>query len=95
MQKENKDPYSNLKTKLAETNNWPSQYLYKFIYLSNPSNIEKLKDIFKPTDAKFNIKNSKNNKYTSVSVRITAKNPDLVIRYYKKVNEQIENVILL
>ena len=62
---------------------------------SNKNNIEILKDIFKDSSANFNIKKSKNEKYTSVSVKIIAKDPDLIINNYKKVAKQIENVILL
>jgi len=95
MHKENKDFYKNLKNLLDETSSWPSEYIYKFIYKSNENNIEILKDIFKDSNAHFNIKKSKNEKYTSVSVKIIAKNPDLIINNYKKVAKQIENVILL
>ena len=54
-----------------------------------------LRDIFKASNADFKIKTSKNGKYTSVSVKIVAKNPDLIIENYKKVADRIENVILL
>ena len=43
----------------------------------------------------FSLKTSKNEKYTSVSVKIIAKNPDFIIDKYKIVADQIENVILL
>lgn len=95
MQKENKDFYDNLKNLLDNTSNWPSEYIYKFIYSSNPLNITTIKKIFKSTNAEFIIKKSKNEKYTSVSVKVTAKNPDFVIENYKKVANQIENIILL
>ena len=95
MDKENKDFYKNLKNLLDETSSWPSEYIYKFIYKSNENNIEILKDIFKDSNTNFNIKKSKNEKYTSVSVKIIAKDPDLIINNYKKVAKQIENVILL
>ena len=95
MDKENIDFYKNLKNLLDETSSWPSEYIYKFIYKSNENNIEILKDIFKDSSANFNIKKSKNEKYTSVSVKIIAKDPDLIINNYKKVAKKIENVILL
>ena len=95
MDKDNKDFYKNLKNLLDETSSWPSEYIYKFIYKSHENNIEILKDIFKDSSAHFNIKKSKNEKYTSVSVKIIAKDPDLIINNYKKVAEKIENVILL
>ena len=92
---ENKNFYKNLKQLLDDTSSWPSEYIYKFIYSSNPENIEILKDIFKTSNADFKVKTSKNDKYTSVSVKIIAKNPDLIIENYKKVAHKIENVILL
>tara|TARA_Y100001968_G_scaffold82064_1_gene73117 strand:+ start:6931 stop:7218 length:288 start_codon:yes stop_codon:yes gene_type:complete len=92
---ENKNFYKNLKQLLDDTSSWPSEYIYKFIYSSNPENIEILKDIFKTSNADFKVKTSKNDKYTSVSVKIIAKNPDLIIENYKKVADKIENIILL
>ena len=95
MVEDNKNFYKNLKQLLDDTSGWPSEYIYKFIYSSKPENIEILRDIFKASNADFKIKTSKNGKYTSVSVKIIAKNPDLIIENYKKVAERIENVILL
>ena len=95
MGEENINFYKNLKKLLNETSSWPSEYIYKFIYSSKPDNIEILRDIFKDSNADFKIKTSKNGKYTSVSVKIIAKNPDLIIENYKKVARKIENVILL
>ncbi len=95
MGEENKNFYKNLKQLLDDTSIWPSEYIYKFIYSSKPENIEILRDIFKASNADFKIKTSKNGKYTSVSVKIVAKNPDLIIQNYKKVADRIENVILL
>ena len=92
---ENKNFYKNLKQLLDDTSSWPSEYIYKFIYSSNPENIEILKDIFQTSNADFKVKTSKNDKYTSVSVKIIAKNPDLIIENYKKVADKIENIILL
>ena len=95
MSEENKNFYKNLKQLLDDTNSWPSEYIYKFNYSSKPQNIEILKDIFNALNADFKVKTSKNGKYTSVSVKIIAKNPDLIIENYKKVADKIENVILL
>ena len=95
MVEDNKNFYKNLKQLLDDTSGWPSEYIYKFIYSSKPENIEILRDIFKASNADFKIKTSKNGKYTSVSVKIIAKNPDLIIENYKKVADRIENVILL
>lgn len=95
MNKESKDFYKNLRKLLDDTSSWPSEYVYKFIYKSNSKNIEILKNIFRDSNADFKIKKSKNDKYTSVSIKLMAENPDLIIDNYKKVAEKIENVILL
>ena len=95
MGKEQEDFYKKLKNLLNDTGSWPSEYVYKLIYKSNPDNIKKLKKIFSEPDTVFSLKTSKNDKYTSVSVKIIAKNPDFIIDKYKIVADQIENVILL
>ncbi len=95
MGENNKNFYKNLKQLLDDTSTWPSEYIYKFIYSSKSENIEILRDIFKASNADFKIKTSRNGNYTSVSVKIIAKNPDLIIENYKKVADRIENVILL
>ena len=95
MKSQNKNFYKNLKNLLNSTTDWPSEYIYKFIYQSNPEDLDTLKKIFKNLNADFKIKKSKNHKYMSVSVRINAKNPDIIIEKYVEVANQIENVILL
>ena len=95
MSEENKNFYKNLKQLLDDTSSWPSEYIYKFIYSSKPENIEILRDVFKASNADFKIKTSKNGKYTSVSVKIIAKNPDLIIENYKKVADRIEMPIMV
>ena len=95
MGKEQEDFYKKLKNLLNDTSSWPSEYVYKLIYKSDPDNIKKLKKIFNEPETVFSLKTSKNGKYTSVSVKIIAKNPDFIIDKYKIVANQIENVILL
>ena len=95
MGKEQEDFYKKLKNLLNDTSSWPSEYVYKLIYKSNPDNIKKLKKIFCEPKTVFSLKTSRNDKYTSVSVKIIAKNPDFIIDKYKIVADQIENVILL
>ena len=74
MGKEQEDFYKKLKNLLNDTSSWPTEYVYKLIYKSNPDNIKKLKKIFNEPDTVFSLKTSKNDKYTSVSVKIIAKN---------------------
>ncbi|UKM63484.1 DUF493 domain-containing protein [Flavobacteriaceae bacterium GSB9] len=87
--------YKKLKSQLQDTSLWPSEYLYKFIVISDKEKIKKLEDLFDNLGAVINTKESKNGKYTSVSVNVRMKNPDAVIEKYKEVAEKIEGVISL
>lgn len=87
--------YKKLKGQLEETTNWPSEYLYKFIVKSDSKKIAKLETIFDNMGAVINTVESKNGKYTSVSINLLMQNPDAVIEKYKEVAEKIEDVISL
>ncbi|MDO6473648.1 MULTISPECIES: DUF493 family protein [Maribacter] len=86
--------YKKLKEQLTETSKWPSDYLYKFIVETKTDKIDKINTIFDNTGAVIDLKESKNGKYTSVSITVNLKSPDAVIEKYKKVGE-IEGVISL
>jgi len=86
--------YSRLKMQLEETTKWPSNYLYKFIVLTNEEKIKGVHNIFNNTGAVINSKQSKNGKYTSLSITVNLKNADAVIKKYKEVGK-IEGVISL
>ena len=87
--------YKKLKVQLIETNTWPSEYLYKFIVLTEPSKIQKIEALFDYAGAVINTTESKNGKYTSVSINIVMKSPDAVINKYLEVTANIEGVISL
>ena len=87
--------YKKLKAQLLDTSQWPSVYLYKFIVLSDTEKIQKIAAIFSQTNAQFLKKESKNGKYTSVSVKVEMENPDCVISKYKEVANTVEGVIPL
>ena len=86
--------YNRLKEQLAETSKWPSNYLYKFIVPTDPEKIKQIQDIFDNTGAVIESKQSKNAKYTSLSITVNLKNPDAVISKYKEVGE-VKGVISL
>jgi hypothetical protein len=79
--------YKRLKIQLAESTQWPSLYLYKFIVLTNDEKIKQVHEVFDNTGAVIDSKLSKNGKYTSLSIRVNLKNPDEVIIKYKEVGE--------
>ena len=87
--------YKKLKAQLLDTALWPSEYLYKFIVKTNPSEIKKIGSLFNNMGAVISTKESKNGKYTSISINVRMKNPDAVIAKYKEVAEKIDGVISL
>ncbi len=87
--------YEKLKGQLYETTSWPAEYLYKFIIKSDTQKIAKLEAIFNNLGAVINKIESKNGKYTSVSVNLLMRSPDAVIEKYKEVAEKVEGVISL
>lgn len=92
--KNSEEFYGKLKEQLLATSSWPSNYLYKFIVLSDPEKIKSIHRIFDNMGAVIDSKKSKNGKYTSVSITVHLKNPDEVIAKYKEVGA-IEGVISL
>ena len=86
--------YHRLKLQLEDSTEWPSIYLYKFIVLTDNIKIKRVHDIFDNTGAVINSKQSKNGKYTSLSITVDLKSPDEVIEKYKQVGE-IKGVISL
>jgi putative lipoic acid-binding regulatory protein len=93
--KKTEEFYLKLRAQLYDTALWPSEYLYKFIVITETSKIEKLKSLFNHQGAVIKTRPSKNGKYTSISVNVRMKNPDAVITKYKEVATEIEGVISL
>ncbi len=87
--------YKKLKHQLADTALWPTIYLYKFIVPTDTTKIKQIERIFDNLGAVISTKQSKNGKYTSVSINVRMKNPDHVIFKYKEVAEKVEGVISL
>ena len=87
--------YSKLKTQLLETENWPSEYLYKFIVKSDAYKITEIETIFNNIGAVIKTNESKNGKYTSISINVIMKDPDAVISKYIEVTNNVEGVIAL
>lgn len=90
----NQDFYSNFKEKLEKTSSFPLEYMFKFILSLEERNTAKLKSIFKDEDADFSSRESKNGKYTCMTIISNVKDADEVIAYYKQAAE-IEGVMML
>ena len=87
--------YNKLQLQLGSTNTWPNYYLFKFIIKSESDNLKLIKVIFKDLKPQINIKSSKNNKYSSISIKVFMKSPLDIIDIYKEVGEKIPEVISL
>lgn len=87
--------YKKLKVQLEESTTWPSEYLYKFIVITEKAKIADIEALFDNTGSVINTTASKNGKYTSVSINVVMKDPDAVIRKYLEVTSNIEGVISL
>ncbi|WP_416354240.1 DUF493 family protein [Aquimarina aquimarini] len=93
--KDSEEFYKKLRVQLADTSLWPTAYLYKFIVPTDDAKITQIENIFDNLGAVINKKQSKNGKYTSVSINVRMKNPDEVINKYKEVAIKVEGVISL
>lgn len=87
--------YEKLKGQLYETATWPSEYLYKFIVKSDVHAIAKIEAMFNNIGAIIHTTESKNGKYTSISINVLMENPEAVIAKYKEVANNVEGVISL
>ena len=88
------DIYTKLKATLEETTTFPTEYLYKFIIPTDDDKQTQLENLFNHMGAIIKSKKSKNEKYTSFSIRLVANNVDEIISKYKEV-AVIEGVISL
>lgn len=96
-QKENVNPdefYASLKEKLESTHDFPEDYLFKFIITSQESKHTEIYRVFDDIKFTLNTRDSKNGKYTSISINAFVLDADQVIRIYKAVG-QISGVMML
>ncbi|MBA6152419.1 DUF493 family protein [Gelidibacter maritimus] len=92
----NKDEfYDKLRSQLYATASWPSEYLYKFIVVSEGDKVQQIASVFDNMGAVIKTKASKNGKYTSVSINLQMATPESVIEKYKEVADNVEGVISL
>ncbi len=94
MDKKTEEFYIRLREELSNTSEWPSEYLYKFIVPTSPKKIEEIENAFDNIGAVIQTKQSKNAKYTSVSINVTMESPEHVIEKYIEVSS-IEGIISL
>lgn len=91
---ENKDFYTTFKERLADTEQFPTLYTFKFIIPAVEETKAKIEDIFKHPSTKIQVKDSKTGKYNSLTVETFVNSPDEVVEYYQKVSK-LDKVIML
>ena len=87
------DFYANLKSKLEEQFNWPHLYLFKFIIPADNKKLALVEALF-GEDAQVTTRQSKSNKFVSVSAKEVMISADEVIAVYKKASK-IEGIMSL
>lgn len=78
---------------LDQVHEWPSVYMFKFIFEPAEDRLEKLLTLF-PQEAEVLRKYSKGGKYLSLTVREVMMSADEVVSRYDKVSD-VEGVIVL
>ena len=89
-----KKDYQKLKNDLEKYQNWPSEYIYKFIITNETNKKEELLSKFDLNLCKLTLKESSNKSYLSITIVKFMKNPDEVIAKYLEISK-IDGIISL
>jgi len=87
------DIYANLREKLEEQGGWPQIYLFKFIIPSDNKKLALVEALF-GTEAQVTTRQSKSNKFISISAKEVMMNVDEVMAVYRKASD-IEGIMSL
>ncbi len=91
---ENKEFYERFKGELDKGHSFPENYSFKFIVENESHKMAQIQQIFDKANPQYSTKDSKNKKYSSLTVTIYALDSDVVIDYYQQVSK-IEGVIMM
>lgn len=86
--------YEKFRKRLDETTEFPSKYIYKFIIPTSHKGIAEISKVFDGAHPQFQLKESKNGKYTSVTVITFVIDAEQVIYYYQRASV-IPGIIML
>jgi len=92
--KNKEDFYKKLKLSLENTTKFPTEYMFKFIIPNDEDKVTEIKGIFNYSGVIIDTKPSKTGKYKSLTIVVTMKDADEVIKKYKEVSG-VEGVISL
>jgi len=88
------DFYGKLKEKLEETTKFPTKYMFKFIIPNDNNKIVAIENMFNHIGAVISTKSSKSDKYRSLTILVTMKSVNEIIKKYEEV-DTIKGVISL
>ena len=88
-----KNAFANLKAKLEEQGGFPKPYLFKFIIPSDNQKLALVESLF-GNEAQVTTRQSKTNKFISISAKEVMMNVDEVMDIYDRASE-IEGIISL
>lgn len=88
------DFYSRFKEQLDKEHIFPGNYMFKFIIPTESKKVAQLHKIFDHGGASFSMKESKNGKYTSITITMYVTDSISVIEYYKEASS-IEGIVML
>ena len=88
------DFYLRFKEKLNEAHSFPSVYIFKYIVPSEQSTIARLHSIFEKSNGSISTRDSKNGKYTSMTIKVPVNDADDIIIYYRQ-TAVIDGIIML
>jgi len=86
--------YDKLKNSLEETTSFPTNYMFKFIIPTDQEKFKQIENMFNKLGAVIKSKESKNGKFTSLTILVDMNSPDEIINKYKEVGT-VEGVISL
>lgn len=86
--------YLKFKERLEETHSFPSEYVFKYIVPAEQCIIAKLHAIFSSANPSISTRDSRNGKYTSVTIKVAVNDANDVIIYYRQA-AAIERIVML
>jgi len=94
MDRKTEEFFERLKTELDNSNEWPAEYLFKFIVPTSREKIETVENAFNGLGAVIKTKKSKNDNFTSISINVQMKSAQSIIDKYLQL-ATVEGIISL
>lgn len=88
------DFYANFKEQLMLAHVFPTDYVFKYIVPADQATIARLHAIYENANASISSRDSKNGKYTSITIKTPVSDADDVIIFYRQA-AQIEGIVML